>query len=179
MVTALQRPASQGEGNKWLLVKRPEEGLLAGQWEFPHAVVGMHKDTLPDDPGAPFRSNTANELVDSIGVTVTANAGLVQLPEPIEHIFSHIRHTMHIEHSLLNVKVENDEDTVWLREGREYSWMDATRMRQVGVTAGVKKVIASVTGSSEKSKSKGTKRKKVSSGAELKQQPRISTFFSK
>ena len=48
---------------RWLLAKRPATGLLAGQWEFPHAVVASDAATLPDDPGAPERSRALDTML--------------------------------------------------------------------------------------------------------------------
>ena len=71
---------------------------------------------------------------------------------------------MHIEHALLKEKYDadmSDKDATWLCEGRMYSWMDAGRMKEVGVTAGVKRVITAVKGGLDGAmKRQGTKRKK-------------------
>ena len=75
------------------------------------------------------------------------------LGPPLEHIFSHVRHTMHVEACDLSSHVDArspsgagraDEDgsegASWESGGRSYCWMSADEMTRVGVTAGVKKV---------------------------------------
>ena len=75
----------------------------------------------------------------------------------------------------------------WTHAGRTYCWMGEERMAQVGVTAGVKKVIAAVVASAKPggkaAKGKpGAKRKAAAAateGAGAPQQAKLSAFFKK
>ena len=179
----------------WLLVKRPADGLLANQWEFPHATVASHPEELPDDPGARARAAAIDSLLVASGVA-DEGGGVARtaLPETVEHIFSHVRHTMHIEHAAAAAAPDDADATTtgepWTRRGRTYCWMGEERMAQVGVTAGVKKVIAAVLASAKpgggKAAAKGkpaAKRKAAAAAATVAagapQQQKLSAFFAK
>lgn len=184
--------AAAGNGpsgaSRWLLVKRPADGLLANQWEFPHATVATHPEELPDDPGKGARAEAIDALIIAAGVAdeggVVARAAL---PDTVEHIFSHVRHTMHIEHApAAPADADSATGEPWTRRGRTYCWMGEERMAEVGVTAGVKKVIAAVIastkpGSKAAAKGKpGTKRKAAATeAAGAPQQQKLSAFFAK
>ena len=60
--------------------------------------------------------------------------------DPIVHIFSHVCHTMWIEHG----EVEADEELSkrWKLNGQEIGWMTESMMASVGITSGVRKVLA-------------------------------------
>ena len=108
------------------------------------------------------------------------------LSDSLEHIFSHVRHTMHVEHAASppptagEVKEEGEGAAEpWTSNGRTYCWMGEQRMREVGITAGVLKVIAAVesaTGRTSANKSAG-KRKSTASVDTT--QPKMSKFFSR
>eukprot|EP00900_Chrysochromulina_parva_P018947 jgi/Chrpa1/27053/Chrysochromulina_OHIO_Genome00024644-RA len=132
-----------GTGRRWLLVRRPEGGLLGGQWEFPHAIVASAPDELPDDPGGMFRRKAVNAVLEGAGVSPAALSPRAPLLRTLEHIFSHVRHTIHVEHACLlepllpvgTAALASDEP--FESGGRTYCWMHAQRMAAVGVTSGV------------------------------------------
>jgi len=139
-----------GTGRRWLLVRRPEGGLLGGQWEFPHAIVASAPDELPDDPGGMFRRKAVDAVLEGAGVFPAALSPRAPLLRTLEHIFSHVRHTIHVEHACLlepllpvgAAALASDEP--FESGGRTYCWMHAQRMAAVGVTSGVQKVLAAV-----------------------------------
>jgi len=172
-VSVLTHPV--GTDMKWLMVRRPGNGLLAGQWEFPTVClwssepVGSSKgtknaekssSTLKD--GVPFiatseRTKALDDLLRSI--TLDARNGLNCLPEPnwlvaprlaineepLEHIFSHVRHVIWIDYHEL--RAGNDEliDGHWsITDGREVKWMSEKDMDKVGITSCVKKILTLV-----------------------------------
>ena len=77
-----------------LLVKRPEEGLLAGLWEFPSVLVEEPKT----DTGT-GRRTMDKYLKTLFGLDVGKNCNTLQREEVAEHlhVFSHIRLHMHVE----------------------------------------------------------------------------------
>ena len=180
---------------RWLLAKRPATGLLAGQWEFPHAVVASDAATLPDDPGAPERSLALNNMLlaaaesGSLATLVTRQA----LAEPLEHIFSHVRHTMHVEYAAVANPPRLAEEAAAIKSKgkgkgaasaapREFRWMAEDQMKEVGVTAGVLKVIAAVRAAEDgggKTTTKGKKRAQAAPPADGAPQKKISSFFAK
>ena len=193
---------------RWLLAKRPATGLLAGQWEFPHAVVASDAAAVPDDPGAPERSRALDAMLRdaaasspaaasmSAGDVIFTNVCLRQpLPEPLEHIFSHVRHTMHVEYAAVqNLGAHPLAEEAAAGKGkakgkgaassaaREFRWMAEDQMKEVGVTAGVLKVIAAVRAAEDgggKTTTKGKKRAQAAPPADGAPQKKISSFFAK
>jgi len=140
-VAALHREATLDAGTTWLLIKRPDGGLLAGQWEFPAAVVATHPSQETDDPGAQVRTEAVDALLASAGIEPGALQGRCVVALPVQHLFSHVRHVMHIEHACAPEGAE-EAGAPWTQDGRTLCWATAEWMATVGVTAGVKKVIA-------------------------------------
>lgn len=167
----------------WLLVRRPKSGLLAGQWEFPSVCV-WNSDKLDSSKKGGKRKDMSNE-VPIISKTVRRKALNVLLTElssdehgnitndiqfanitrkqsgeqPIEHIFSHVRHTMWVETG------DCDRETLELKEwvdskGRALRWMKKSDMVKVGITSGVKKVLKIVDRDAQDKAKKGFKRAK-------------------
>jgi A/G-specific adenine glycosylase len=157
-----------GKGRCWLMVKRPSEGLLAGQWEFPSVCLwnsaehstgkkGKGKTDKPltaievplVDPK--LRSSALNSFLSdafkSSGhlTSVKVNTSVImnkrkQLNESIVHIFSHVRHTQWIEHGVIKESVLSER---WkLNDGREIGWMTQGDMLNVGITSAIRKILA-------------------------------------
>ena len=115
------------------------------------------------------------------------------LAEPLEHIFSHVRHTMHVEYAAVaNPPRLAEEAAAGKSKGkgkgaasaapREFRWMAEDQMKEVGVTAGVLKVIAAVRAAEDgggKTTTKGKKRAQAAPPADGAPQKKISSFFAK
>lgn len=157
--------ATTGTEKAWLLVRRPKNGLLAGQWEFPSACVwtsdadknlsktGKRKDMSKEVPVIStstrrkalnsllkeVTSDVEGELLHDLSACKRSNTG----GESLEHIFSHVRHTMWIEHA--SFSVQDMGQTEWVDgKDRQVRWMFESDMQKVGVTSGVKKVLKAV-----------------------------------
>jgi A/G-specific adenine glycosylase len=173
--------ATTSNEKAWLLVRRPKNGLLAGQWEFPSACVwnsdtdkknsekGKRKDMSKEVPviSTTTRRKALNSLLKE--VTSDANGELLHDVsackrsntggESIEHIFSHVRHTMWIEHA--SISVQDMGENEWVDgQDREVRWMFESDMQKVGVTSGVKKVLKAVKKSQETSATTVNKRQR-------------------
>ena len=135
---------------------------LAGQWEFPSVCVWNSAEQQKKDKGKKkagskpavvevpmldpaVRSDALDSfLTDIFQANDDMPSGLskrTQLKEdPIVHIFSHVCHTMWIEHG----EVETDEELSkrWKLNGQEIGWMTESMMASVGITSGVRKVLA-------------------------------------
>ena len=84
-------------------------------------------------------SDADGELLHDLSACKRSNTG----GESLEHIFSHVRHTMWIEHA--SISVEDMGETEWVDgKDREVRWMFESDMQKVGVTSGVKKVLKAV-----------------------------------
>jgi len=151
--------------NRYLMVKRPKKGLLAGQWEFPNVCVQIRKKKATKVPGKSARGKAltkflSNELfLDHPDEEICTNVpSITRLAEkdPLEHIFSHVKHYMWVEvGELTGVDLANLEWTT--PSGKEVRWMNKDDMQKVGITSGVKKVLQFVEKPSAKSKSKKRK----------------------
>jgi len=174
LVAAVRRgDAALSPGTAWLLAKRPDSGLLAGQWEFPATLLAAHKEDEPDDPGAAARATAGGTLLEQLAPGGVQKRSAVD--GTLEHVFSHVRHTMHVEHACCDADAAASE---W--EGRTVEWMDADRMAEVGITAGVKKVIAAVSAHAQTgSAPRRAGKRRVAAGSDDGKQPKMSAFFTK
>lgn len=133
----------------WLLTKRPKEGLLAGQWEFPSSLVqtrdGKNSKTQQQPPKASVRRSALNQLLLELTNEEEWICELKRVPvdpAPLEHIFSHVKHIMWIECASSAMEVDGKEWTT--SDGKQVRWMREKDMKQVGITSGVKKVMKAV-----------------------------------
>ena len=139
------------------MVKRPSKGLLAGQWEFPSVPIPSEKGK-DKDLTASLRSNAVEDFLQDLRVNAPDFVSKQDLStrksisKAVEHIFSHVRHTSHIEYITYNI----DEATPnyfdsWHGEvcKQEVRLMTEADMADVGITAEVKKIIAVVKSSAE------------------------------
>ncbi len=147
---------------RYLMVKRPKEGLLAGQWEFPNVCVQIRKKKETKVPGKSVRGKALTKFLseelfldhpdEEICTKVPSLTRLVE-KDPLEHIFSHVKHYMWVEvGEITGVDIANLEWTT--PSGKVVRWMNKDDMKQVGITSGVKKVLQFVEKSGAKSKSK-------------------------
>lgn len=165
LAVAVLKDGSNSKVEKWLLVKRPKEGLLAGQWEFPSICVWSSADLNQSttkkrkDGDVPFieesiRSDALSGYLERLAapskttLTMIRGGQRTKLQESIDHIFSHVRHTMWIEHQTIDDAMLV---TSWTSAcGKELRWMSKDDMDRVGVTSGVKKILNAVTSTSRK-----------------------------
>ncbi len=154
--------------DKWLMVKRPNDGLLAGQWEFPSTCIWNSNDdqkkkkkqSVIDVPVIKPKIRTEslnqdlcenflcfNDEVEKCDFVHTTRL-LVNKKDALEHIFSHVRHSIWIEYlDMKNCKSYNPHESYWKNEttnGREMRWMSEYDMKKVGITSGVRKILTNV-----------------------------------
>ena len=158
---------------RYLMIKRPSKGLLAGQWEFPNVCTVRIKDKKKNQsglikiPSKVDRDRSLSKLLvqdlfldhpnDNIATTISDLSRHAK-KEPLEHIFSHVRHHMWIE--VGNLYVDLGSDLEWTTiSGKQMRWMNKNDMKEVGITSGVKKILQAVDSSSLDSPTK-CKRKK-------------------
>ena len=82
---------ARDKNGKYLLEKRPAEGLLAGMWQFP--MIETHKDSQP-----------LGQFSKQYSVAIKKEYGLVI---SFKHMFSHL--TWHIEAELIEVEANNSD----------------------------------------------------------------------
>eukprot|EP00929_Paragymnodinium_shiwhaense_P113787 TRINITY_DN82099_c0_g1_i2.p1 TRINITY_DN82099_c0_g1~~TRINITY_DN82099_c0_g1_i2.p1 ORF type:complete len:503 (-),score=143.01 TRINITY_DN82099_c0_g1_i2:624-2132(-) len=175
---------------RMLLARRPDKGLLAGQWELPSVVFskaagktavakakqksGVPK-TLPPaaaegciEPCSEAALKLLQEACEE-KLRLAASQGVSTVPEegcgglsaleamdlpPVEHVFSHERHTMH----LYRAKLESGKtpsavtacDTADLpsRPPRQALWVKPAEALELGITSGVRRILTAVFGPS-------------------------------
>lgn len=168
---------------RYLMVKRPSTGLLAGQWEFPNVCVqtrngkgGNNKKKSRDEtettssapPTKASRKRALSTLLkdDLFGnytdeeiVGCISDLARTVATEPLEHIFSHVRHFMWLESGILSVQSSTVHKEALSLEwtsvsGRKVRWMHSDDMKAVGITSGVTKVLKAVNQTSPTKKRK-------------------------
>ena len=162
IAVAVISQTSSDNNRRWLMVKRPSEGLLASQWEFPSVCVwnsaeqektnkakngGMievplidhdiRSDALDSYLTEIFQSSEHKSLVGDLQKRKQLNDA------PVVHVFSHVCHTMWVEHVDLGAVAKCSLPVKrWESKGRELGWMSELDMKSVGITSGVRKVLA-------------------------------------
>merc|ERR1712216_252881 len=148
--------STKGGEKRWLMVKRPKDGLLASQWEFPSVSVWNSKDGMPKGGQKKGKktaevlqvptidvSKRTKELGDfltsSLLVEDIAAIKRKQCDHPIEHIFSHIKWHMNIE--CADVGERNDDNRWKSSDGREVAWLSEDDVQAVGITSSVRKAL--------------------------------------
>ncbi|WRT66194.1 A/G-specific adenine glycosylase [Kwoniella shivajii] len=140
-VLVLEWKGEEGK-RRWLFVKRPEKGLLAGLFEPPTTPVptsSKPKDCL---------QASLKSLTEYIKVTARelAEVKTYNHISSIPHIFSHINMTYHVHHFILSSTI-SDPPEILSTSPRVAIWMDDNQVEHANVGTGVKKVWAEVYGS--------------------------------
>ncbi|XP_071692054.1 adenine DNA glycosylase-like [Rutidosis leptorrhynchoides] len=123
--------------NKFLLVKRPEGGLLASLWEFPSVCLDGEADLVTR------RSAVDDLLKNSFGLKLNKKSNIVTREEIGEyvHIFTHIRLKMYIE---LLVLRSQDLNKMKDKGMMSYKYVHTKTIATLGLSTGIRKVYAVV-----------------------------------
>ena len=164
-VVLLVDPSGDARLNRFLFFRRSAEGLLAGQWQFPSATVweGEGGEAPPEvlskeELWTPLREyleeGGLSVALDSAAPTSTTNpststnptvvakeelalSSMGQSLDPIVHVFSHQRHTMHVRiYRALSISSSV--------HGGSARWMTAEEIVAAGITSGCKKILDAV-----------------------------------
>ncbi|CEG36348.1 a g-specific adenine glycosylase [Plasmopara halstedii] len=150
-VTTSAEVSSAPSSWRYLMSKRPEGGLLGGQWEFLHNKVG-DGDKIPSfSKRKAFMDARLNETFGKIALTTSANS-IIKRSDlgKLTHVFSHIKHHMGVEH----VHFESQPELLEAAKSPKLRWMTVAEMKQQGITTGVKKILKLVLQPERKVKSK-------------------------
>lgn len=173
LVVAVAKYQGKYASSKWLMVKRPDIGLLAGQWEFPSLIIWTSSSTSIEKESPKSKKKTVNgpihvpmislnqrkcaiyELIMGLIGKSQHNHDILEVIQdsirqhasnvPINHVFSHVRHTMWIEHIDLSFMEKLPSLEIYSGSSscrQETKWMTHVDMKNVGITSGVRKVIA-------------------------------------
>ncbi|CAL0318076.1 unnamed protein product [Lupinus luteus] len=127
--------------SKFILVKRPDEGLLAGLWEFPSAPLDGETVSLA-------RREAVNQFLKNVlKIDTKKTCNIVSREDVGEfvHIFSHIRLKLYVELLVLQfkggvdglLKSQENESTTW-------KCVDSNSLSSMGLTSSVRKVYSMV-----------------------------------
>lgn len=119
--------------SKWLIEQRPATGLLASLWQFPQV-------TLPaSDTTAAHRRSSAQTYVSSLiaGGIDMAKARHINSFDPLVHVFTHLRLTMHAYHYRITDKPEADSLVCSGAPARK--WVDTSSMDNETLSTGMRK----------------------------------------
>ncbi|XP_056171662.1 adenine DNA glycosylase [Syzygium oleosum] len=131
--------ASNSTESGYLLVKRPDEGLLAGLWEFPSVML---KDEADSDTR---RKAIDNFLEQSFGLDLTICIPITREDVgDFVHIFSHIRLRIFVELLVLRLKDETSFFRKHSKKTLTWKYVDSEALSSLGLTSGVRKVYAMV-----------------------------------
>ncbi len=139
--------------------KSPFYSSLSGQWEFPSVCLwnsaeqprgkGNEKSGKLQTVEVPLidpesRSDALDSFLTDIFQSSRELSSIdpdkrVQIGDAIVHVFSHVCHTMWVEHGEVGASVLSKR---WMLNGREVGWMTEGDMADVGITSGVRKVLA-------------------------------------
>ncbi|CAN6344711.1 unnamed protein product [Urochloa humidicola] len=128
---------TKGNDDLFLLIKRPEEGLLAGLWEFPLVLVDEGKTDCLNRRKAMDKYLTkllSNNVEWKSDVILREDVG-----EHI-HIFSHIRLTMHVELMIINLQDGVDRLCKREDESAKLKFVSESSVDSMGLTSGIRKV---------------------------------------
>ncbi|KAL6967878.1 hypothetical protein U1Q18_044907 [Sarracenia purpurea var. burkii] len=126
---------------RFLLVKRPDEGLLAGLWEFPSVMLGVESDL-------DTRRDAVDQFLNKFFNLDLKKSCTVLLREDIGeyiHVFSHIRLKMYVE--LLVLRLKGGMHVLHGKpDSKAISWksVDSKGLSSMGLTSGVRKVYSMI-----------------------------------
>ncbi|KFK23630.1 hypothetical protein AALP_AAs74839U000400 [Arabis alpina] len=132
---------SNQSGGRFVLVKRPEGGLLAGLWEFPSVI-------LDKEANLTTRRNAINiYLKEAFHVEPKKTCNVVSRKELGEfvHIFTHIRRKIYVE--LLVVQLTGETNDLFKEQAKDtLTWkcVDSDVLSTMGLTSAVRKVYSMV-----------------------------------
>lgn len=135
VVEILEGQNMERRSSKFLLVKRADEGLLAGLWEFPSVL-------LDGEVNLATRRRVINTFLKSAFNLDVGRSCMVKLRENVGeyvHVFTHIRLKMFVEFMVLELASNH----VWEKEqGEEIKckYVDWEALCSMGLSSGVRKV---------------------------------------
>ncbi|KAF9303463.1 hypothetical protein BGZ74_003706 [Mortierella antarctica] len=187
-VAILERIRKIGDSpiSEYLLIKRPEKGLLAGMWEFPTVEQDQldrdkHGKASKDYTPSTYkeRSNSSIKLMsDSLGLDWVQGASVSRTDlGSVQHLFSHIKKVYHVEWVMakdISVTTENRPK----KASPEVAWLSEQELATAAIPTGINKTYQllqkfKAQGQDSKAKKEDPKRKRVAK----KEGGDISKFF--
>ncbi|KAG0451499.1 hypothetical protein HPP92_026192 [Vanilla planifolia] len=131
--------SEDGHKHGFLLVKRPENGLLAGLWEFPSVL--LNEESMNQRMR---RVEMDKYLQRLFNIDIGRNCKVIRRHDVGEyvHVFSHIRLQMHVELLVLVLKGNFAQFSTDEEDHCTITWkcVDENSIKSMGLTSGVRKV---------------------------------------
>ncbi|KAJ8105458.1 hypothetical protein OPT61_g10164 [Boeremia exigua] len=121
------------EESKWLIEQRPATGLLASLWQFPQTTLSA------SDTTATHRRTSAQKYVSSLtaGSIAMAQARHITSFDPLVHVFTHLRLTMHAYHYRITDKT--DADSLRCSGAPARKWVNTSSIDNETLSTGMRK----------------------------------------
>jgi A/G-specific adenine glycosylase len=122
------------DGNsKWLVEQRPATGLLASLWQFPQTTLSAHDTTARD------RKTSAQDYISTLdaGGVDMSNARFIARFDPLVHVFTHLKLTMHAYHYRITDDV--DADSLACTGAPTRKWVNTDSMDGETLSTGMRK----------------------------------------
>ncbi|KAF3039953.1 hypothetical protein E8E12_008996 [Didymella heteroderae] len=119
--------------SKWLIEQRPATGLLASLWQFPQTILSA------TDTTAASRRTSAQKYISSLdaGRIDMTKACHIASFDPLVHVFTHLRLTMHAYHYRVTDKANADSLICGGAPARK--WVDISSMDNETLSTGMRK----------------------------------------
>ncbi|XP_056863266.1 adenine DNA glycosylase isoform X3 [Raphanus sativus] len=141
-VLEILRHENNQSGGRFVLIKRPEEGLLAGLWEFPSVILDKEASLAARRKAINLYLKEAFHLEPKETCTIVSRKELGEFV----HVFTHIRRKIYVE--LLVVQLtEGGTIDLFKDEGKDtLTWkcVDNDVLSSMGLTSAVRKVYSMV-----------------------------------
>ncbi|XP_030852406.1 adenine DNA glycosylase-like [Strongylocentrotus purpuratus] len=172
---------------EYLIVQRPDTGLLAGMWEFPSIEIAEETSRQKS------RNKIDSYLKDTLNMTLKTVKDRKHIIQFV-HMFSHIHQTYELE----TMKVEEEDEEEEEEEEKEkeeeedvseksqksedvphHQWVSRSAFEGQAVSAGMRKAFDAYNGKTIKKKSgKKSKKSEIEDGNAPKQR-KLDTYFTK
>lgn len=131
-VCLIELRPTDGE-SKWLIEQRPATGLLASLWQFPQTTLSE------SDATAAYRKSSAQKYVSSLraGDVNMHKARFITGFDPLVHVFTHLKLTMHSYHYRVTGNAEADSLTCSGTPARK--WVSTGDMDNETLSTGMRK----------------------------------------
>ncbi|KAG0032350.1 hypothetical protein BGZ82_006581 [Podila clonocystis] len=174
-VAILERIRKDGDCSisEYLLVKRPEKGLLAGMWEFPTVEQEQldrdkHGKASKDYTPSTYNERSASSIKfmsGTLGLDWVTDTSVVSRKDlgSVQHLFSHIKKVYHVEWVVAS-SVTTEKKTK--NASHEVVWLSEEELANAAIPTGINKTYQllqkfKAQGQESKVKKEDPKRKRV------------------
>ncbi|KAG0198679.1 hypothetical protein BGX28_007890 [Mortierella sp. GBA30] len=137
--------------SEFLLVKRPDKGLLAGMWEFPTVEqeqlrADIQMSSVSSTGLSTYKERSSSSLkylTETLGQDWISRSKDLQLRDigSVQHLFSHIRKVYHVEWVLVRNTTDQNCAVKITTKGRqpEMVWLTADELATAAIPTGINK----------------------------------------